>query len=424
MSLQIVLLLLGVLIVASVAYTSMDHGKRGQRHKRRFANSEDLDEPEIDTVQLEHEYDPAADAEPAPWVAAPLQGKKALKSDTPVPTTLEPPAEQKARSTRRQLEDELDQLEQVSQTRLDVDPDIDIRNQPEKEGESLQRANQPMAPDERIDFIVTLPGRSRPIPRDKALGIYKQNEYMLDKPRGLYGLRNVTKVWSNLDSDPISTEYTDLRLAIQLADINGPVTESELNTFTQLSLKLADPLKRRTLFSMEHDEALQMARKLDAFCKEFDVVASFNILANGPVGFMGLDISSAMSQLDMHLGPRKVFNKYPGHNQRAFPCYSLANLYDPGTFEASSMQRFVTKGLTLFMQIPCVRNPAKVFEQMAKDAMKLCNTLDGKLLDQDNKPLTQNGLKLIYRQVKDIDARMTEQGITAGSETAIRLFDV
>ena len=419
MSLQIALLILGIIVVISVAVASM--GKSRRVRQRRHHASE-YDDSLNDTVELEHEYDPSADSEPAPWVSAPLQGKKSLSSNGRV-TGISQPAI--AKKSKDQIYDELDSIEQAIGARIDVDPEIDTRHQESGAGlSSAPTMNHPMAPDEKIDFIVTLPGRGKPVSRDRALGIYKQNEYILEKPRGIYGLRHVTNVWSNLDHDPISTEYSDLRLAIQLADIEGPVTESELNNFSQLALKLADPLKRRTLFSMEFDKALEMAKVLDSFCKEFDVVASINILSKGPVGFTGMDLMHEMSVLGLEIGKKNIFHKYPNFDKRKFPIYSLANLYDPGEFKIESMQRFITKGLTLFMQVPCVRDPGKAFRVMIKDAMHLCNKLDGSLLDQDNKPMNQQGVAAIEQQIAGLDQRMRERGIAAGSETAIRLFDI
>jgi cell division protein ZipA len=419
MSLQVALLILGIVIVISVAVGTMGQSRRVRQHRHRHT---DFDDIRNDTVEFEHEYDPSAEVEPVPWVSAPLQGKKSLSSKGTVTGVSQPSI---AHKEKNPIYDELETIERAVETRIDVDPEIDTRNlDSEAAPTATQMVMHPMAPDEKIDFIVTLPARSKPISRDRALGIYKQNEYILEKPRGLYGLRNVTRVWSNLDSDPISTEYTDLRLAIQLADIEGPVNESELHNFTQLALKLADPLKRRTLFSMEFDQAIEMAKVLDNFCKEFDVVASVNILSKGPVGFTGMDILHEMSVLGLEIGKKNIFHKYPNFDKRKFPLYSIANLYDPGEFNMEAMQRFVTKGLTIFMQVPCVRDPGTVFREMIKDALHLCNELNGTLLDQDNKPMNQQGVEAIENQIRALDQRMRERGIAPGTETAIRLFDI
>ena len=61
---------------------------------------------------------------------------------------------------------------------------------------------------------------------------------------------------------------------------------------------------------------------------------------------------------------------------------------------------------------------------MIKDALHLCNELNGTLLDQDNKPMTQHGIDAIESQIRALDQRMRERGIAPGTETAVRLFDI
>src|SRR4030067_1007749 len=89
---------------------------------------------------------------------------------------------------------------------------------------------QPL-PDEKIDFTIDLPGPG-PVMRDTALAIYKQNEYVLNKERHLYGRHHGTERGSALQLDPGTAEYDDLKLAIQLTDPRGPVDEPELQPFS------------------------------------------------------------------------------------------------------------------------------------------------------------------------------------------------
>jgi len=59
------------------------------------------------------------------------------------------------------------------------------------------------------------------VERDVALGIYKQSEYLIDKPHRLYGQREGTQSWGNLSRDPATARYGLLALALQLADRSG-----------------------------------------------------------------------------------------------------------------------------------------------------------------------------------------------------------
>jgi hypothetical protein len=159
------------------------------------------------------------------------------------------------------INEQLNDYEQAALMPLDLslglqDPDVLV----------AQGGNRQNMPDEKIDYVVTLPGKG-PVSRDTALGIYKQNEYLLEKPRHIYGLGYRTGLWSNLENDTEHAQYRSIALSVQMVDTKGPIGESELNTFTQLALKLADVLQRPTKFSMPFEEALEKARELDEFSR-------------------------------------------------------------------------------------------------------------------------------------------------------------
>ncbi len=416
MSLKLALLLAGVIIVISVAIGAMDKARIKRRRKRRTSGqhapatgvdmvagneSEDSFEATLDSLVNEDKSIPAA-----------LEKRK-LPADTPTPKATEQPKADKA------FLDEIESYEQVADQRLDVDPEIDRRFADEgatQPGSTIQ----PSVANEKIDFVISLPGK-KPISRNRALGLFKQNEYMLEKPRHIYGLRHVTKVWSNLAADPVNTEYDDLSLALQLVDEEGPVEESELNTFVQMGLTFGDQFKRRTLFSVDFEDALALAQDLNEFCKQHDVIASINVVANSPVGFPGRTIEAILTDLGMRFGDMNIFHRHTENGQLAF---SLANLYQPGNFDPDNMDDFRTKGVTLFMQVPRVTDCVNIFGEMIGVAMHFADQLGGRLVDQDMKPLTESGINTIRAQIELIATDMRARGIPSGGEAAMRLFGI
>ncbi|HWR86934.1 MAG TPA: cell division protein ZipA C-terminal FtsZ-binding domain-containing protein [Acidiferrobacterales bacterium] len=404
MELQLALLLIGCIIVGVVALTAYERARFSRR--RLAAGSSAAETPAVIT-RVRHA--PAAsglDINPGPPHEL---GNNFLKSDaaaTPVP----------AISPDAALHEELNDFEQAALMPLDLSLGLQ-----DPDALAARGGNRQNMPDENIDYVVTLPGKG-PVIRDKALGIYKQNEYLLEKPRHLYGLGYKTGLWSNLETDPEHSQYRSIALAIQMVDSKGPIGESELNTFTQLTLKLADALQRPTKFSMPFEEALEKARELDEFCETNDVLASNNILANGPTGFSGRAIDEAARQFGLQFGAMNIYHK---KNDQALGCrhlFSLANLYQPGEFDPAKLDRFRTQGLTLFMNVPCAYQPVRVFEQMMQIAKKLCEKLDGRLEDHEHHLLTDPGLMVIRTQIERITAEMTNRGIIPGSATAMRLF--
>ena len=301
-----------------------------------------------------------------------------------------------------------------------MDPEIDSRVS-EADGTHVSILQDfPTVADKVIDFVISLPGK-KSVSRNHALGLFKQNEYMLEKPRAIYGLRHITGVWTNLEADPEATDYNDLKLTLQIVDDNGAVGESELNTFVQMGLTFGDRFRRRTLFSLDVDEAIEIARDLNEFCKQHDVIASINLVANSPVGFPGNTIAAVANDLGMRFGEMGIFHRYDGNGRLE---YSMANLFQPGEFDRDNMEKFRTKGLTLFMQVPRVFDCVNVFGNMIAVAVQMADRMGGRLVDHEMKPLTESGINTIRAQIELIASDMRLRGIPPGSEAALRLFQV
>lgn len=401
MDLQVALLVVGLLVIAFVVAVSLFDRFRRQRFRRPapegaagvlHAREPFIEVPPI-TVTL--------DVNPSPGSVAEI---KALKPDMLVADAGEP-----ARTDP--ITEELEVLEDVAQVPLNL-------------GQAPARPDEkpsvPAAPDGLLDFILSLPGEE-PVERDAALGIFKQHEYRLDKPRHLYGRHYQGALWSDLARDPPSMRYSDLAVAIQIFDSRGPIGESELNTFSQVGLKLADALQRPTKFSLTFEEALKRARELQVLSEAYDVIAGINVLARGEP-FRGRAIEQAAERAGLKFGARNIFHMKSDLTPGCRHLFSMANLFQPGDFNPRAWDSLDTRGLALFMSVPCAHHPASVFVKMVTAAKVVAEALGGELRDQDGKPLTDKGLAIIRRQIEEIDKRMTEYGIIPGSRTALRLF--
>lgn len=418
MDLQYALLLIGVLIIGGVALSAYDKlrfdwGRRtnfdvfGLR-RRRDAGKSTGKTDQAALLQRAEAHFYGLDLNPA----APLgdADQKHLRPDA----ELGPAAE---RSADYYLYQELETLEHVAHMPLNlslglVDPVAQV--------ETSAHVRRSM-PDEKIDFVITLPGKG-PVKRNRALGIYKQNEYLLERPRSIYGLGYKSGLWSDMSTDTEYAQYSDIALALQLVDSRGAVGESELNTFVQLSLKLADELQRPTKLSTSIEEALARAKVLDVFCNANDVLASVDIVANGKNGFSGRAINQVATQLGMQFGKMNIYHMKNDNQLGCRHLFSLANLFAPGEFNPETMNTLKTQGLTLFMSVPCAYQPVQVFERMIATAKAMCEMLDGKMQDHEKHQLTEHGLAVIRTQIERIASDMQSSGIIPGSETAMRLF--
>ena len=337
--------------------------------------------------------------------------KKFLKGDVSV--TMESPV---SASPTHPLADVLGDIEEVANRPLNLNPGFDP---PGTGPEAARSYGVSVEPNEAIDFIIELPGPG-PVSRRAALAVYKQNEYKLDFPRQLYGRRYQTNFWSVVQHDSEATQYSDLKLAVQLIDSKNPINETELNTFVQVGLKLADNLHRLTKLSLPFEQALARAVELQKFYDEHDVIAGVHLVTESHAPLKGRAIVAATERVGMQLDARDIFNKRVDGDV----WYSLANLSKPGGFSPPEWDTFRTTGLTLYMSVPVARDPAAVFDDMIATAKELTTFLGVQLLDQDQRPLTENGIDAIRAQIKSIDVKMRAFGIAPGSEAARRLFGV
>lgn len=283
--------------------------------------------------------------------------------------------------------------------------------------------HRPLTPNKKIDFIVYLPG-TQPVSRNQALGIYRQNEDRVDKPHRFYGKRHPGGLWSNLERDAEDTHYTELTLAMQLVDRNGPATETELNGLAQLALKLGDGLGRPTKFSGTFEQALVQAQDLERFCQGCDVLANIHVASTKKEGFNGRAIEQAATRLGMQFGAMNIFHMKNPQAAGSRHLFSLANLLKPGEFDLATLDKLKTAGLTLFMNVPCVDDPPTAFDTMTATARALCKLLEGRMLDPARRPLTDAGLAAIRVQIERIVKHMQQHGVTPGGAIALRLFHI
>lgn len=418
MDLQYALLLIGIVIVVAIGISGYDKSRLNRRRFERQKldrESVSLDKQETAAVEVTVSDAQPLDINPGPPTDL---SKRSLKSDGFVAES--------SFIQDSELQQEFESAKRVASVPVNVGPlaaatlasfsGIEVGDL-----EYLFPPGQKHGPNPKIDFIVHLPGRG-PVVRDQALGIYKQHEYVLEKPRQLYGLRYFAGEWFPLERDSKDSQYSDLALAIQMVDERGPIEESELETFLQVALKLADVLKRRTKLVMTVERALTTARELQQFAQKYDVLASVNVSANN-MDFTGAAIKEAAEHFGMHLGAMDIFHMKNNKTDGCRHLFSMANLYQPGSFDLDSLDSFKTRGLTLFMTIPCVQDPARVFRKMVKTAQGLCQMLGGRLVDQDQRPLNEENLDAIARQIGQITSDISAHGIVPGSETALRFFN-
>lgn len=212
------------------------------------------------------------------------------------------------------------------------------------------------------------------------------------------------------------TFYREVQVTIQLVDRNGAVQESELYRLNEL---LQATAARHGLHIVAEDiaEALERAQSVDHFCVDVDVLIGLNVVGHGEGGMKLAKILKEVESNGMVLG---VDGAYRLLDSRGEALYSLCN-HDAEPFTPDSAQ-LETQAVTLQFDVPRVPDGLKVFDGMVGFGRKLANEVGGLLVDDNMRPLTDNGIEKIRQQLAGIYQRMEARGVPSGSRRALRLF--
>lgn len=274
--------------------------------------------------------------------------------------------------------------------------------------------------DPPIEFIAHIPG-DNVVSREEILSPSHDAQDELTKPHHVYALSHPSSRWRDLALESEGSRYTDVALALQLVDRHGPVDAGQLDRFERVAGSIAQALGRSCRFSPTREEAQDRAAELDEVCKRYDALAILNILPEAPEGFGGREVDRAARRFGMRHGDMSIYHKRsrPSGGRRL---YSLANLHEPGTFDPATLDELRSRGLTVFMNIPATPDPSRTFEDMVRTARGIAEALNGRLVDQDRNPLSDDGLRAIADQIREMAQNMERDGITPGGDAAVRLF--
>ena len=104
-------------------------------------------------------------------------------------------------------------------------------------------------------------------------------------------------------------------------------------------------------------------------------------------GISGAEIADACSAVGLVLGDMSIYHRHEGGSGRVL--FSMASMVEPGSFPADDLQGFSTPGLSLFTQLPGVRDGVEIYNEMLSTAEQLSKRLHAELQDDQHNRLTR-----------------------------------
>ena len=268
--------------------------------------------------------------------------------------------------------------------------------------------------DEETDYIAVISPKS-PVGAN-ALTLLWQQRFDFGKSVHVCGLSAASGEWGKVIADSPSA-YTSFKLALQLANRSGAVSEAKLMDFRELTRMIAAQLHAGVVLP-DVAETAARAVELDKFCAAVDLIIGLNILPSDKHILSGNDIARVAEQYGLRLQADGTFHLNDTHGHTLF---SLCN-EDNTPFQHHTLDQLHVDGLTLLLDVPRVEQPSLGFDQMVTLARQLAKELHATIVDAHHVALSEGSITLIRERIAAVEAEMRASHIIAGSAQARRLF--
>jgi len=254
---------------------------------------------------------------------------------------------------------------------------------------------------------------AEPVAGSDLLAVAGETLAGIGKAVGWAGFNERSGLWERVEA---AGSYRRLRAGLQLADRRGPLGEADLLVFEGAMRDLADSLLTAVDLP-PHDAALAKALALDAFCADVDIQIGLNLESRG-TRFPGTKIRALAEAAGMVLD---ACGRFVRCDDDGCVLYTLANR-EAEPFASDTMKTLGTHRLCFSLDVPRVAHGDRVFAQMLDLARRMADTLDGALVDDMRRPLSEAQLEPFRRQIAQYQAQLAARGFPAGGALAQRLF--
>jgi FtsZ-interacting cell division protein ZipA len=294
----------------------------------------------------------------------------------------------------------------------------ETREQQAKEPQTRELQPAPLngysALDPAIHYIVVI-RPPRAVPATALSGVAARTRD-IGRPVLWAGLNSESGHWEEIRING-AERYSELKAGLQLLNRSGPASEQQLETFSDLIEDSAAEWGA-TVERPEAEASLVSARKLDDFCAQVDVLIGLNIVSAAGAPFHGTKVRTLAESAGFRLNAEGAF-EYP--SDHGVPLFYLSN-QEAQPFVADRIRNLTTKGVTLLFDVPRVPEGLRVFDRMVVLARRFAEILGGVFVDDNGRPLNDDGIGKIREQLRGIYQAMEAREIPPGSPRALKLF--
>jgi cell division protein ZipA len=188
--------------------------------------------------------------------------------------------------------------------------------------------------------------------------------------------------------DEVDTPLPSMRV-----DKNEEVEQSEL------ALEPSDekPLKQPEASTEQPEEPEEQG--------ETDIGEPEEVIALHVKGSVqGALLLQMMTELGCKFGDLGIFHRYENTAGTGELIFSVANMFNPGTFDLDNLENFETEGVAFFMTLPMKFDGQQAFNMMLNAAKKLATEIpQGQVLDGQRQLLTRQSIHEARQTIREFE---------------------
>lgn len=187
--------------------------------------------------------------------------------------------------------------------------------------------------------------------------------------------------WDDIDEGVGSVRVVAQHDDVELQEDDDSEVEAELDSKPATTGAAVDPADKAT------NKTTDKPPRID------DLVTLY--LLSKEDALSGDVINSAAYANGLVFGKMNIFHRLDDNDE---PIYSLANMMEPGYFDAESIHNLKTKGLVLFIQLAQLQHPSEALHDMLRCAYRMAEMIDARLCNNKRQPLTEKDTSA-YREL-------------------------
>ncbi len=114
--------------------------------------------------------------------------------------------------------------------------------------------------------------------------------------------------------------------------------------------------------------------------------------------------------LGFKYGEMNIFHRHQDSAGSGEVLFSLANMFNPGTFDLEEMDKLQTRGLSLFMTLPGPGEALQNFNLMHNAAKKLAEEFGGQILDNTRSVMTMQTVRHYVEKIREFQRQQLLRG--------------